>query len=154
MEYKFLERLNHGPIDFIAETKYWIIFLDQDQKNLGTCVVALKREAKLLSTLKPDEWRDFTGIVRELELSLKKAFKVTMFNWGCLLNTAYIKFPPTPQVHWHLIPRYQGKIEFAGVIFQDPCFGRSTLSVKDEKLDLNSKIREKIISKIRENLNL
>lgn len=153
MEYEFLERLNHGPIDFITQTKYWIVFLDRDQKNLGTCVVALKREANLLSSLTPDEWKEFKQIVRLLESGLKKAFNVTMFNWGCLLNTAYIKLPPHPQVHWHLIPRYRDPVEFHGVIFNDPCFGKSTLTAQDDKLDLSLKFRAKIISVIRENLN-
>ena len=154
MEYKLLERLNHGSIDFIAETEYWIIFLDRDQKNLGTCVVALKREANLLSELNLREWNDFKEIVRALESALKAAFNATMFNWGCLLNTAYIKIPANPQVHWHLIPRYRYPVKFKGIIFNDPCFGKSTLKVVGKKLDLNSEIREEIIKKIKDNLYL
>ncbi|MDI6644900.1 MAG: HIT family protein [Methanobacteriaceae archaeon] len=154
MEYKLLKRLMHGPIDFIADTEHWIIFLDRDQKNLGTCVVALKREAKLLSELTLNEWDDFKDIVRALESALKKAFDVTMFNWGCLLNTAYIKIPANPQVHWHLIPRYREPVKFKEIIFIDPCFGKSTLSVAGKKLDLNPEIREEIIKKIRDNLTL
>ncbi|GAB4317727.1 MAG: HIT family protein [Methanobacteriaceae archaeon] len=154
MEYKLLERLNHGSIDFIAETEYWIIFLDRDQKNLGTCVVALKREANLLSELSIKEWNDFKEIVRALESALKEAFDATMFNWGCLLNTAYIKIPANPQVHWHLIPRYRDPVKFKGKIFSDPCFGKSTLTSVGKKLDLEPEIREEIIKKINDNLNL
>lgn len=34
---------DHKYGDLISETKYWLILLALDQKNLGTCVVALKR---------------------------------------------------------------------------------------------------------------
>ena len=44
MECKYFEKLkeyNYG--DLITETEYWVILLAPDQRNLGTCVVALKR---------------------------------------------------------------------------------------------------------------
>jgi len=51
--------------------------------------------------------------------SLKKSFGTTMFNWVCLMNDAYKSKNPKPQVHFHLIPRYKNKVEFAGKRFVD-----------------------------------
>ncbi len=134
--------------DFIAETKYWVIFLAPNQSNLGTCVVALKRHLGDLARLKKDEWIDFSEIVDRLQFASKKAFDVTMFNWGCLMNTFYLEDEPDPHVHWHFIPRYNHEVEFEGLIFKDPYFGymrpRSPKKVSDE-------VKRKIIEKIKEN---
>lgn len=146
-----LDLLEHHTI---KETKYWKIFLDPDQKNLGTCIIILKREVKHLSDLNEYEWKEFTTIVKELENSLKKAFHSTLFNWGSFLDTAYTKNMSRNQIYWHVIPRYQSDVEFEGIIFQDLCFGESTLNASRASCRVSPSIRTKIISKIQENLNL
>jgi diadenosine tetraphosphate (Ap4A) HIT family hydrolase len=56
MECEYFKKLkDHNFGDLIRETKYWLIILAPDQRNLGTCVVALKREETELSALNPDE---------------------------------------------------------------------------------------------------
>ena len=137
MECKYFEKENNYG-DLIAETKYWLILLAPDQKNLGTCVVALKRVDDDLAGLKDEEWLEFGLIVKNLESALKNAFNSTMFNWGCLMNSSYLNQPPNPHVHWHLIPRYKNKIEFEGITFEDPCFGSSTMRANCEILEVSS----------------
>lgn len=144
----------HNYGDLIFETKYWLILLAPDQKNLGTCVVALKREEGNITGLKDEEWMDFSYVVKILQSALKKAFNTTMFNWGCLMNSAYLKDHPDPHVHWHFIPRYREKVEFEGVTFKDPCFGFSTMYSKEDVRRLSEYTRKKIKEKIRENLEL
>lgn len=140
------------PRDLITQTRYWYIFLDPDQKNLGTCIVSLKRESGHLSSLKPAEWQEFIKIVYQLEKSIKKAFKATLFNWGCFLSE--IEENKLLHLEWHVIPRYQQKLEFEKKSFSDPCFGKSTIQICGETLILPYSLRNKIISKIRENLNI
>ncbi len=138
--------------DLIIQTRYWYIILDPDQKNLGTCIVSLKRESDHLSSLKPDEWQEFIKIVYKLERSLKKSFNATLFNWGCFLSEIEENKPL--HLEWHVIPRYQQKLEFAKTSFSDPCFGKSTMQICGEQLILPSNLRNKIITKIRENLDI
>lgn len=140
--------------NLIAETDYWYIVLDPDQKNLGSCLLIIKRDIKHLSDLNKVEWKQFIQIVYELEYSLKKAFQVTLFNWGSYLDSPYTIIPILDQLHWLVIPRYHKKVEFQGMIFQDPCFGESTLTVKEEVFVVSSRIRAKIIIKIQEKLKL
>jgi len=135
--------------DYIYETPYWIIFLAPNQSNIGTCVIALKRHYGSLSGLKDEEWVDFGRTVKQLENTFKKVFKPTLFNWGALMNADYLNENPDPHVHWHLIPRYKEKIEFGGIIFEDPYFG----SMHPRPiLKIPQTIRKKIIDEIKKNL--
>lgn len=154
MECKYFGKLkdyNYG--DLITETDYWFILLAPGQKNLGTCVIALKRLERDLAGLTGDEWQEFGEIVGKLEYALKSAFNVTMFNWGCLMNSSYLQDPPNPHVHWHLIPRYKEQVEFAGITFEDPCFGSSTMKAKAGIIEVAGDVRVKIIKEIKGHLN-
>lgn len=146
----FKDEYNYG--DLIVETKYWVILLAPDQGYLGTCVVALKRVDGDLSELKDEEWLEFGQIVKKLESAIKNAFNCTMFNWGCLMNSSYLSNPPNPHVHWHLIPRYRDKTEFEGFIFEDPCFGSSTMKTNGVTSKVPEDVRLKIFKKIKDNL--
>lgn len=145
MECEYFEKLNDQEFgDLIGETTYWLIILAPDQRNLGTCVVALKREETELSGLNPDEWADLSNTVQKLEHAVKKAFKATMFNWACLMNSSYLRYPPTPHLHWHFIPRYKSSFIFQGKTFEDPCFGMSTMYDRGRSFKLSEELKNKI----------
>jgi diadenosine tetraphosphate (Ap4A) HIT family hydrolase len=139
----------HNYGDLLLKTKYWSILLAPDQKNLGTCVIALNRFECSLAGLKNQEWDEFSRIVKCLHVALTRTFNPTMFNWGVLMNSAYLKEPPKPHLHWHFIPRYDHKVEFEGLLFEDPCFGFSTIKASSFVRDIPENIRSKIMEKIR-----
>ena len=130
----------------IYETKYWRVVLASDQRYLGRCFVALKRHCGNLAELKKEEWLDFAELAKKLEAALKKAFDATMFNWTCLMNNAYQEAHPNPHVHWHFRPRYNHKVKFAGLIFEDEEFGHHYDNVKSKEISTETK--NKIIEKI------
>jgi diadenosine tetraphosphate (Ap4A) HIT family hydrolase len=66
---------------------------------------------------------EFSKIVREMEVVIKKMFNPALFNWSCFKNATYRSDNPDPEVHWHLIPRYDSEVEFYGIKFEDPDFG-------------------------------
>nr|WP_245247936.1 HIT family protein [Methanobacterium petrolearium] len=138
----------------MAETGHWLIILAPDQRNLGTCVVALKRNETELSGLNADEWADLAFVVRKLEFAVKKAFHPTMFNWGCLMNSSYLEDPPSPHLHWHFIPRYQDTVVFHGKTFEDPCFGRSTMHDRGRSMKLSEEFTTKIKNEITKYLEI
>lgn len=155
MECEYFEKLkdyNYG--DLLAETRHWLIILAPDQRNLGTCVVALKRDEKELSGLTRGEWLDLDQIVKKLESAVKKAFNATMFNWGCLMNSSYLDEPPSPHLHWHFIPRYKNPVKFRGKTFEDPCFGRSTMHNRRGAVELSEEFKNKIKTRIMEYLEV
>lgn len=131
--------------DFITETKYWEIYLNSDQYYLGRCVVACKREVPAMSELSDEEWQDFIKLVKKIESGFKKAFGATMFNWTCLMNSAYQEKDPHPWVHWHLRPRYAKPVKFAGLTFKDEEFGHHY--ARSTESPVPSDIEKQIISK-------
>ena len=135
--------------NLIFETDYWEVYLAPSQRYIGTCVVVLKRHSENLKSVKIDEWTEFAKIVDKLEIALKKSFNPTLFNWSCFMNAAYRVNPPTPEVHWHFIPRYNYKIEFEGIKFEDPDFGYIPQPIERK---VPEKVMQKIMEKIKENL--
>jgi diadenosine tetraphosphate (Ap4A) HIT family hydrolase len=141
-----------NPKDLVHQTKHWNILIADNQTYLGRCVVALKRHCEALSDLKKEEWDEFMQLVKMLEPSLKKTFNATMFNWTCLMNNAYSDKNPKPHVHWHFRPRYNHKVEFAGLVFEDLEFGHRYDGAK--KREVSPEIQKKIILEIKNNLSL
>jgi len=135
----------------ILKTKYWKVLLNTiDQHYLGRSVLKLKRTCRKLSGLTKDEFYELQKIILKMENSLKKSFGTTMFNWVCLMNDAYKSKNPKPQVHFHLIPRYKNKVEFAGKRFVDKKFAHNYKTKYTKKV--SEKTLEKIQNKIKDNL--
>ncbi len=135
--------------ELISETKFWKVILASDQAYLGRCYVVLKRRGDL-AELNDEEWLDFRELLKRLESALRKAFNATMFNWTCLMNNAYQNKPPNPHVHWHFRPRYNHKVEFAGLVFEDPEFAHHYNRVR--KQEVSNDVKRKIVERIKENL--
>ena len=136
--------------ELIYQTKFWKVIIASDQIYLGRCYVTLKRHCGDLAELENSEWFNFIELVKRLESTLKKSFDATMFNWACLMNNAYQNEPPNPHIHWHFLPRYNHKIEFAGEIFEDLEFGHHYNI--ERKQEVPSIIKKKIVDKIKESL--
>jgi diadenosine tetraphosphate (Ap4A) HIT family hydrolase len=130
----------------IIEKPNWKIFLAPSQRYMGTCVIAIKRHCSNLSELKDVEWIEFSRIVKEMESVLDTIFKPTLFNWSCFKNAAFRVENPSPEVHWHLIPRYKFATEFNGIKFKDPDFGYIPQPIIREIPD---KVMEKMVEDIR-----
>ncbi len=113
-------------------------------------MVILKRHSGDLAKLKKEEWEEFIELVKKLESALRKSFDASMFNWTCLMNGAYQEKNPKPHVHWHFRPRYGHKVEIANLVFEDLEFGHHYDRTK--KREISEKVRNIIISKIKENL--
>ncbi|MBI5679964.1 MAG: HIT family protein [Methanobacterium sp.] len=135
--------------NLIYDTDYWLIYLAPSQRYLGTCVVALKRQCSSLNELQSEEWSEFTEIVQNMEITLKKTFNPTLFNWSCFMNSAYRVSSPNPEVHWHFIPRYNKKVEFEGLIFEDPDFGYIPQPLEHKIPD---EVMKKLMAEIKKNL--
>lgn len=117
--------------DLIYRTHYWDVRLNPNQKYLGRCVVVLRRPCPRLPEITTEEIYALMKLAAELEALITKTFGATMFNWSCLMNNAYQHTPPDPQVHWHLVPRYDHAVEFNGKNFQDERFGYRSVSKND-----------------------
>ena len=135
----------------LLETPYWRICLAPNQSLLGRCVIHLKRHAGDLADLTESELLEFLAIVKKIETSLKLAFGTTMFNWGCYMNLSYQENPPNPHIHWWAVPRYENKVEFEGLVFEDPHFGnpydhsRVINPPKETRLDIVEAVKRHLL---------
>lgn len=135
----------------IFETEYWTITLNaSDQTYLGRSFIVLKRNCGDLAEVTDAELLDFKKIVGRFQDAARKAFNVTMFNWTCMMNSAYQNNPPDPWVHWHVRPRYDHEVEFAGMKFEDTEFGHHYLRKTNRSVD--AEVSQKIVEAIQKNL--
>ena len=132
---------------FIHKSKYWRIVLANNQILVGRCVIYLKRHCGDIAEINPDEVLDWQQIVILIETALKKAFKVTMFNWSCLMNQSYRNDPPNPHIHWWVVPRYNHTVKIGNYIFEDPLFGNPYDHAS--KRELPKDIRQQIVKMIK-----
>lgn len=100
----------------IAETERWELYLNEDQNLLGRCFLMLKRPETDVTALRDAEIAELWEATRRVKAALLKLWEPDHFNYAFLMNQ-------TPQVHWHVIPRYRRRREFAGSTFADPDFG-------------------------------
>jgi diadenosine tetraphosphate (Ap4A) HIT family hydrolase len=148
MKCEYCDNVGYGRL--ITERSYWTIHLAPSQRYLGTCVVAIKRQCSNLSELQTEEWTEFTEIVRAMEKAMNNIFKPTLFNWSCFKNASFRDKNPHPQVHWHLIPRYDELKLFEGIKFEDLDFGYIPQPISRE---ISEDVMETMKIKIKEQLN-
>lgn len=109
---------NSGNDVVVLETAHWRVVLDEDQRFLGKSFVTLREHKESMSDLSSEQWQDLHDVMRRLEISTKRAFAPSHFNWSCLMNNAIVADQPT-HVHWHMHPRYKTSVEFGGQVFHD-----------------------------------
>lgn len=139
MDCRYCSDVRDGGEFFIAETKYWKVFLNTEQTYLCRCYIPLKRHCERVSDLTKAEWEDLRNTVKKLEKGIRSAASPTLFNWVCLMNNSYQTKPSHPHVHWHCIPRYRKTPKFAGMEFEDVEFGHN----------FNSKLRRDVSTEVK-----
>ena len=107
-----------------VETEHWRVILAYKQAYLGRSIASLKRHCGDLADLTDEEWTDLHVAIRETQRVLRKAFDVTVFNWGCLMNHAFQEKPYNPHVHCHVLPRYDHPVTVGDRTYEDDRFGR------------------------------
>ena len=89
----------------IWESQFWIWSLRPVQATLGSSILSLKRSCPVFSELTQAEFSDLNNAVKVIEHAVKKAFHYDIMNYLMLMMV-------DKQVHFHVIPRYQGKQHF------------------------------------------
>jgi diadenosine tetraphosphate (Ap4A) HIT family hydrolase len=100
----------------IAGMSGWTLYLNEDQGLLGRVYLMLDRPETDVTALTGEEVSALWEATRRVRKALDAAWEPDHYNFAFLMNQ-------TPQVHWHIIPRYRARREFAGGTFVDPTFG-------------------------------
>lgn len=126
----------------ICETKYWCWSLRPEQSTLGAGVLSLKRGCPVFSELNQEEFCDLNNIIKIIEKTLKKTFSYDIINYLMLMMV-------DKQVHYHVIPRYERTIMFAGISWNDSGWP-GVPNLADNKIYINE--LHEILNAIKENL--
>jgi diadenosine tetraphosphate (Ap4A) HIT family hydrolase len=105
------------PKRLILDGEQWAIVLNEDQSLLGRCFLLLKRPETDVTALMNEELSDLWEQARRVKRALEAEWEPDHFNYAFLMNV-------DPQVHFHIIPRYERRREFAGGTYADPEFGK------------------------------
>jgi diadenosine tetraphosphate (Ap4A) HIT family hydrolase len=112
----------------LRESELWRIALNRNQNLLGKAIVVLRRHIEDVTRLSPEEWMELHAEVGWTTGHLRRAFSPDHFNHSFLQNV-------DRHVHLHVIPRYVGTREVAGVTFSDPDYpARYLVPSEDENI--------------------
>lgn len=100
------------PATLVREWEHWIVLLRPQQPTLGSLVLAAKSEARAFADLEPTAFAELGTATREIEAMLRQAVRYEKINYLMLMMV-------DPNVHFHVIPRYEGERSGAGLSVRD-----------------------------------
>ncbi|MBP0491224.1 HIT family protein [Pararoseomonas indoligenes] len=100
------------PATLIGETGHWSVLLRQQQVTLGALVLVCRDEAGAFGALSPAAFTDLHAAVSRIEPILRDFVSYEKINYLMLMMV-------DPDVHFHVIPRYQGKRTHLDQVFPD-----------------------------------
>lgn len=106
MEDVFFDKFRVKELTY-KEYRYWIVSVRPSQPTIGSLVISLKRHCAKMSDLYPEEATELSLVFSEVERALKNAFSFDKINYLCLMMV-------DNQLHFHVIPRYENVVNFAG----------------------------------------
>ncbi|HEX7876303.1 MAG TPA: HIT family protein [Sphingobium sp.] len=100
------------PETLVAEFDHWVVLLRPAQPTLGSLVLAAKSEATSFGALEPAAHAELAIVTRAIEKALRQAVDYQKINYLMLMMV-------DPHVHFHVLPRYEGSREQAGIAVAD-----------------------------------
>lgn len=105
--------LNFGfPDTKVGETAAWLVLVRQKQPTFGSLVLVCKEEARAFSDISAAAFADLQVAVTAIEGLLRKAVGYDKINYLMLMMVDL-------DVHFHVIPRYDGERSYEGQVFPD-----------------------------------
>lgn len=106
-----LEKFGH-PATLVKELEYWVILARPAQPTLGSLVLAAKSDATAFGDLPAEAHAELKQATAAIEAALASAVGYAKLNYLMLMMV-------DPNVHFHVIPRYEGAREWNGREFVD-----------------------------------
>ena len=101
-----------APGTLIRDYRHWVVLLRPGQVTLGALVLVCKEQATTFSMLSVDAFTELQTITGHIEGTLKKTFDYDKINYLMLMMV-------DPDVHFHVIPRYENSRSFSNQDFLD-----------------------------------
>jgi Diadenosine tetraphosphate (Ap4A) hydrolase and other HIT family hydrolases len=100
------------PATTVAETDRWLVLVRPKQPTFGSLVLVCKDEAKAFSDLSAEAFADLQQAIKGVEELLRAKVGYQKINYLMLMMV-------DPDVHFHVIPRYEGERQYGGLDFPD-----------------------------------
>lgn len=100
------------PATMIHRYQHWLILARPQQITLGSLVLLCTDQARAFSEISRDAFQELARVTADLDRALKATFNPDKLNYLMLMMV-------DPDVHFHVLPRYAGEVEFAGRTFAD-----------------------------------
>ena len=100
------------PRTLVAETAHWTVLARPQQVTLGSLVLACREPATAFGAIGPAAFADLQTAVAGVEAMLKGFVAYEKINYLMLMMV-------DPDVHFHVIPRYEGTRRFEDLDFPD-----------------------------------
>jgi diadenosine tetraphosphate (Ap4A) HIT family hydrolase len=129
------------PATLIAEYPHWLVLLRPAQPTLGSLVLAAKSDALSFSGLPTEAFVDLAHAVAAIEAALQAKVRYAKINYLMLMMV-------DPHVHFHVIPRYDGERQAAGLSIADT--GWPKLPVLGDAVELDQGQIEALVEWLKE----
>jgi len=104
----------------------------------GFCRVILKRHAREMSDLTPDERQGLMAVVFAVEEAVRATMQADKMNLASLGNM-------TPHVHWHVIPRFRDDRHFPTPVWAQP---QRESAVPQERRERGDRVSQAILERL------
>lgn len=92
--------------------EHWVVALRPEQPTAGSVVVICRQPVQSFGAVDAAGMTELGEIVSQTEAMLRRAVDYAKINWMMLMMV-------DPDVHFHVIPRYDGQRSLAGVTVGD-----------------------------------
>lgn len=100
------------PRTRVAESDHWIVLVRPQQPTFGSLTLVCKESANAFSELSSAAFADMGPMVQGIEALLGSAVAYERINYLMLMMV-------DPDVHFHVVPRYDGERSYDGATFPD-----------------------------------
>lgn len=100
------------PDTLVAETEHWAVLLRPQQPTLGALVLVCREDVTAFGEISPAAFAGLGPVVARIEALLRDFVAYEKINYLMLMMV-------DPHVHFHVIPRYAGTRQHAGLDFVD-----------------------------------
>ena len=101
-----------APDTVIRDYRYWSVLLRPQQVTLGSLVLIAKERVTAFAELSPAAFVELKNVTVDIESTLKSVFNYDKLNYLMLMMV-------DPDVHFHVIPRYNSPRTWADREFSD-----------------------------------
>ena len=100
------------PVTRIAQTDCWTVLLRPKQPTFGSLVLICREPVQAFAEVSAQGYAELRGIIGKVEAVLRGFVAYERINYLMLMMV-------DPDVHFHVIPRYNGSRNFGALAFAD-----------------------------------